>query len=487
MKTRYLLLTVLGMLFLQTAISQNSTDAYRYSSYDILGSARFVALSGAYGAIGGDLSTLNYNPAGLGIFQKGEMSFSPAINYSDNATTYNGTVGTDSKSNLNLGMFGMVNTERFRENSKAKSSGWKALNYGFSLSRIKNYNNSLFINGGSYNSSLANVWRDMANGYFPEDLNEFNTGLAWDAYVLDTVSGNPTQYLSSAPASGIYQSYWENAKGYVNELSFAISANYNDKLILGFSLGIPTLHYSSVIEYSESALGTPEAYESANFTYTQYLLTEGTGINAKFGFIYILSPNIRFSGAIHTPTYYGVLTDNYTTTLSNTLGDGYTYEGSSSDGVFNYALSTPACAMAGVSIFLNKNGFISVDYEYMDYSKSKLSSTDYAYTYENSDIRANYQVAHALRIGAEWRLSNLFIRGGYNVMGSPMKTDINNIISSGYSLGFGYRLGTSYYFDFAYAKRTTDNLYYIYDPSYVNPANVTNTTNNYIFTLGYKF
>ncbi len=468
-------------LFSQIGHTQNSSDAYRFSSYDVLGSARFVALGGAYGALGGDLSTLNYNPAGLGIFQSSEFSFSPTLNYSSNDAIYNGSTGIDAKANFNHGMFGMVTARRLRN-----KSGWKAINYGFSVNRVKNYNNTFFIAGESYSSSLANVWRDNANGTYPEDLNSFSTGLAWDAYILDTIPDNPSQYYSNAPVDGVLQTYWEESKGYVNEMSFAMSANYNDKLIIGFSLGIPNIHYERQIEYSEKALGIPADYEFNEMLYTERLFTEGTGLNAKIGFIYVVSPSLRISGAFHTPTYYGELTDEYDSSLESILGDDNSYYSESPIGNMVYNLSTPARVMLGISSFFYKSGFISVDYEYMDYGKSSFSSSSYSFVDENYDIRNDFQATHTLRIGAEWKLDQLTIRGGYNITSSPINENVNEIISSTYSWGAGYRLGNTY-FDFAYSKRKTDSLFYMYNPDYVNPASLSNITSNYIFTMGYKF
>ncbi|MCD6178844.1 MAG: hypothetical protein J7K39_02970 [Bacteroidales bacterium] len=486
MKTRYLILLLVISLFSQTSYTQNSTDAFRFSSYDVLGSARFVALGGAFGAVGGDLSTLNYNPAGLGIFQSSEFSFSPTLNYSSTNATYNGTIGTNSKTNLNYGMFGMVNTRRIRNRAGGNNSGWKAVNYGFSINRIKNFNNTLFMAGDSYSSSLANVWRDNANGTFYENLNSFSEGLAWETYILDTVPGNPYQYYSGAPISGVSQMYWEESKGYIDEMSFAISANYNDKLIIGFSLGIPSLHYERRIRYDEYALESPADYEFSEFHYKERLLTEGSGINAKIGFIYVISPSVRISGAYHTPTYYGELIDEYDTSLESIMGDDEYYYSESPIGNMVYSLNTPSRLMFGISSFFYKNGFISVDYEYMDYGKSNLSSSSYSFIDENQDIMTDFQVTHTLRIGAEWRLDFLTLRGGYNITSSPMNPDINDIISSTISWGAGYRIGSAY-FDFAYSKRNTDNLFYMYNPDYVNPASISNTTSNYVFTIGYKF
>ena len=49
------------------ALAQSTVDAYTLSQSDLRGTARFMSMGGAFTALGGDLSTLNQNPAGVGI------------------------------------------------------------------------------------------------------------------------------------------------------------------------------------------------------------------------------------------------------------------------------------------------------------------------------------------------------------------------------------------------------------------------------------
>ncbi len=61
------------VLFAKSAFSQalGYTDiAQIFSRDDFNGSARFEALSGAFGALGGDISAITINPAGLSVFSK---------------------------------------------------------------------------------------------------------------------------------------------------------------------------------------------------------------------------------------------------------------------------------------------------------------------------------------------------------------------------------------------------------------------------------
>ena len=51
------------------AMAQTGFDAYQLSRNDLRGTARFMSMGGAFGALGGDLSTLGQNPGGIGIYR----------------------------------------------------------------------------------------------------------------------------------------------------------------------------------------------------------------------------------------------------------------------------------------------------------------------------------------------------------------------------------------------------------------------------------
>src|SRR4051794_37454461 len=64
--------------------SQNDLDAIRYSRIGVGGSSRFISMGGAFGAIGADLGCAAYNPAGLGIYRKGDISFAWGLRITNN-------------------------------------------------------------------------------------------------------------------------------------------------------------------------------------------------------------------------------------------------------------------------------------------------------------------------------------------------------------------------------------------------------------------
>ena len=74
-----LLFTFLSVSLFYNSNAQTEIDALRYSQNNIVGTARFSAMAGAYGALGADFTTLSYNPAGIGFYQFSELTFTPSI------------------------------------------------------------------------------------------------------------------------------------------------------------------------------------------------------------------------------------------------------------------------------------------------------------------------------------------------------------------------------------------------------------------------
>ena len=67
-------LATLGLLVAAAPISaQTVYDAAKITGKDLNGTARFVGMGGAMGALGGDISTIGTNPAGIGIYRSNDF------------------------------------------------------------------------------------------------------------------------------------------------------------------------------------------------------------------------------------------------------------------------------------------------------------------------------------------------------------------------------------------------------------------------------
>ena len=99
---------LLAVFSVGSIVAQGVSDAVRFSLNDLGGTARFSALSGAFGALGGDFSSINVNPAGSAVFSNNQVGFT-LNNFSiKNKSNYFGVINDASNSNFNISQAGGV-------------------------------------------------------------------------------------------------------------------------------------------------------------------------------------------------------------------------------------------------------------------------------------------------------------------------------------------------------------------------------------------
>ena len=72
------------------------------SNFQIQGTARSGGMGNAFGALGGDFTSVSINPAGLGVYRSGELSITPTFGQTKIESSYLGSTVTDSKIQLPL-------------------------------------------------------------------------------------------------------------------------------------------------------------------------------------------------------------------------------------------------------------------------------------------------------------------------------------------------------------------------------------------------
>jgi hypothetical protein len=85
-----ILMTAFLVLVIPSLHAQDINDALRYAQTDLNGTARFRSMSGAFGALGGDLSSLNINPAGSVVFANSQVGFTVSSFNTANKSNYFG-------------------------------------------------------------------------------------------------------------------------------------------------------------------------------------------------------------------------------------------------------------------------------------------------------------------------------------------------------------------------------------------------------------
>jgi hypothetical protein len=476
---------IAGLLFALSSVSaQNEIDALRYSQYFPYGTARSIGMGGAIGSVGGDFTGLSINPAGIGLYRQSELSFSPNLSWTNTSSDFLGNSFEDLKYNFNLGNFGMV------FNNNMGESGWVSTSFGIGYNRLNSFNQTVYMSGINNNSSLLDNFVDYANGNLPSNLNEYYEGLAFDTYAIDTI--NSTTYFNDFNLDGYgqKQSREVKSKGSVGEYAFSFGANYNHRLYLGATLGIHRVRFEQDVIHTESDPDNIIAYMNY-FNFYDNLRTTGVGYTLKIGAIARPLDFLRVGAAFHLPTFYN-LRDEYSTRIEANFdaadSDLGFQEALSPLGEYKYQLRTPPRLILSATGTMAKIGMISVDYEFVDYTKANLDANDYRFEVENSAIDAIYKAAHNLRLGGELKMGSTYFRAGYAYYASPYATEEPNVNADNRILTAGFGIRSKYSFmDISFSNNRNISRYYMYVPQMTNGSLNTADANSIQVTMGFRF
>jgi len=497
---KYFLSSINLILLLSfSCFAQTDLDALRYSQWTSGATARSLAVGGAFGALGGDLSSANINPGGLGVFRASEIALTPMLNQGNVSSDFsNNTTSTDNN-RWRVGGVGaafVTLTDRYEND-------WKATTFAITYNQIANFDRQ-FSYENTTNGSIVESFLEQANGLFPEQLGDFFEGLAFDTDLIYNPDENYPDFYAAdlAPDNAILKAEIFDAQGSIYELGFSMGANYRHDLYVGATIGLPFLNYTQETRYSEE--DENDQFDFFNrMTYTERFSTTGIGLNLKVGAIYKINRTFRVGLAAHTPTAFG-LTDtqfeveiDYNITYDVNEGPTLNQASSASDPV-DYSLATPWRLIASGAAIVPNFGFVSADVEWVNYGNSRYTfDVDRFPFYEgfadivNGDISANYASAINARLGAEYRYKALRARAGYALYGNPFDSSVQTVNSAQQNISFGLGIRPeSVYLDLAIVRNMSSELYVPYRTnSSPNVQEVNNDIGNtrIVLTGGFKF
>lgn len=473
--------------------AQNEIDALRFSTMDYGGTSRFVAMGSSFGALGGDVSVLSTNPAGLGLYRSGEFTITPNFISSGSDSEFYGTSSSANDFNFAINNLGYAQTYEL------KRGKWKKAQFAFSYNRLKDFHTDFRVDGVQSQSSVLDfIAAEATAGAVEVDqletVDPFYMYPAYQSYLINpSYPGGDILYTDTIPSGiDLRQTDEERIRGRLSETIFGFATNYDDRLYLGFALAFQSIVRDQISILTESVVDTSLATLDAFEIYTD-LESRGTGVNFKFGGIYRVNDLIRIGGSYTTPTWY-TMSNDWLTEVSAEFDDGTSYVTSSPSttvGVNEYNLRTPAKLMGSLSLVIAKQGLINVDYEYVDYGGAKLSDSPGSridFSGENRQIRLQYVPVGNVRIGGEYRYKALSFRGGYGFQPSPYETGFtkNGQEKKLYSAGIGYRKDRMN-IDLAYRMTQYSQDYYPYDPNLVQSASIDLESHQIMATLGLRF
>lgn len=497
-------LFLLGVLLVITsgAYAQSYVEsALMFSRTVPGGSARIQGMASSQTALGGDYSSAYSNPAGLGMFNRSEITFTPGYSSYKTNASYLGETENASYSRLTIpGISGIFHMPM------QKGGGFISGSLGISLTRTNDFNQSTRFHGRNRNTSIIDSFIDNAYGATTAQFDDGNynyntpTGLAYYNYLIGPTSlldppGPEDEYFTDVKGIPDQQESFQT-KGASNQWNFAYGANYKDKIFFGLGVGLVSLKFKNERTYREN-FADDEVFN--NLQLNESLNIKGNGINATLGVIARPVDFLQVGASLSTPTYFEI-SENYEANMS-TSWKNFDYYGTGevilneldkfTDPVISdYSLTTPLKFSTGVA-YISKYGLITADVDFVNPAKTKYSSNISGVTFdnENNDIRATFASAINYRIGGEFRYKALRVRGGYGVQGNTYKSsfDLDNSITT-ISGGVGVRI-QKFYADFALVHSNGTGYYQPYS-FFDGPgpmADLDRTTTTGMITFGFTF
>lgn len=487
--------------------AQNINDVVRYSTENLNGTARFRAMSGAFGALGGDFSAFSINPAGSAIFSTSEVTLSLSNYNNDNDVSYFGTAANRNESEFDLNQAGIV----FVFNNMGDSD-WKKISFGINVQNNDNYYNNYFATGTNPTRGIADYFLFYANGQALGNIAQFPDETDTDTYLFlgenfgfDAQQGflgyegfviNPdvdddanTSYFSNADYSnGAIHDYIVQTSGFNRKYTFNLASQYKDNLHLGLNVNSHDVDYRERRVLVETPVNAASGLQYAEFSNELY--TYGVGISFQVGAILKLD-NVRLGGSYQSPTWYSLndeLIQGLSTDFRNPNDPNEILRRDIFPNVVNayreHRIVIPGSLTGSFAYIFGKKGLISFDYSLKDYSNAKLRPTD-DFAITNNNIETQLQAASSYRIGGEYRIDRLSLRGGYRFEESPYQNGATIGDLEGYSLGIGYNFG-SMSFDLAYDRSEQANNPQLFQAGLVDRANINNVNSNVTFSLTFK-
>ena len=505
--------------------SQSEMDALKFSRSGLYGTARSMGMGGAFGALGGDMTGVSINPAGIGVYRSSEIAGTFGLQ------SNNSKVGDikNRANDFNMHNFGFVGYFPLRNETMP------LINFGFAHNRHNSFNKTVGA-AGSGVGTMMDYMAERSSGVDREKLfmgkdlpdpflsQDWLSVLGFNSWLIDGKKNADGKYVYSplnTNGDNPFQEIKTYERGYIDNYDFTIGTTISDVLNIGVSLNLTDLYHYIDTEFLEDFDDGTKI--KGGYTLGNNVITKGSGIGAKLGLIYRPIHELRLGVAYHTPVVYS-LTESYDAYLDDDMGayiaDPDYEKGVTSSARFPnyYDLRTPSKWVFSAASVLGSNFILSADYELTDYRNMKLkvpagASNQSFYDYDNQYISEDFKVTSTLRLGAEYRFNQqLSARLGYAWMQNPFNSDFvsdgnpgvsgsNTIFriegdSNYYTAGLGYRFTKEFYIDLAMVYQTQKDDLYPFPNVYNDAGNLSidaapfelkNNSVRGIITLGYKF
>ncbi len=451
-------------LYSQSGYSQ---DVIKFSHNIKGGSARTQAIGGTSVSLGGDVSSISQNPAGLGFVNRKLFSLSYGFLGNNSTSNYLGETFNTNNNFNDVENISLVLPIKKRNNyynaSISKCPDCPKFNIGVSYSKIKSFDDRKIYNAYNDFNSIIDYFLADAQGIPLNRLASITkiSDIALLQEVYDHYLINPDYELPGSYYSFVggfpFQREEIITSGHIDKISISSGSNIRDRIFLGFGINFYLINYQENRTYNENSY---EILDNSDqwilegildyLTLKDVLKISGNGSSISAGLIikptnylniginYESKSSIKLEEESYSELetkYFDYYFQPEDTTLRNVIsGTGSNFS--------EYGYKSPSKLTIGTSYFYKKLGFVSADIDLIDYSSASIQSYDFNDFAENQDIVRIYKsLALNYRIGIEGRYRNFYLRLGYNFLNDPEKKITNfkpnNSIHTK-SLGIGF-------------------------------------------------
>ncbi len=460
---RFYTAILMALSLIQLANSQSIKDLVNYNKTELSGSARFTALAGAFGALGGDLSAIGINPASSSVFLHSEIGLTATFEDKAYQTSYFNT-NTESKfSKFKFDQFGAV----FVFNNSDANADWTRVSFAINVDDVAKFNDNYYVVGTNPLNSIDSYFLYYADGlefsnlrlYDDETINEVyqilgedigygaqQAFLGYQSFLIDPTidADNTTTYVSNANYNNVQHDYLYASEGYHRKYSLNFSALYRNFLHLGMNINMYTLSLKQADKLLE--FGYTENSFIQDVEFQNELITLGEGISVQLGAIARVSKNVRLGLTYDSPEWMTLQDETRQYIITSRLSDQGIIEETIAPDVINYYSETRVkipSKLTGSFAYVFKNvGLLSFDYSYSDYSNvAFITNDDNFFQSINQQAKNLLKPASTIRIGGEIILGQITLRGGFFTEEGHRKD--NSDERKGISFGLGYDFGGS--------------------------------------------
>lgn len=483
-----------ALLFCGSLWGQSMNDIYKLQRTSMqYGTPRFMGMSGAFGAVGGEVSAATINPAAGAVAVKSEASFTLGAEWYDNKATFYGTK-TNKTSDINVTAFqGGANFVFKVDDPYSSVAGF---NIGVNYSRRNNFNNEVlasgrnntitdWLNGQPIGSSvIESIFRNAAAG-----ANGTVVDLAKDLGVLEKVGDN---IYPSADYLNIDQLAQLITSGYMGTTTFSAGINLDNKVYFGIGFDYYSLDLGKndikLDEWGYTSNNTYLHNGVSNLYYDRYTAQTGWGSAFSLGIIGRVTDEFRLGFSWKSAARIHI-DEDYSYSMGAKFFDGTFNEGSEHPTYYtpnSYSFKSPSEWTFSAAYVFGQYGILSVDYMLKDFSKMRFKSD--GFEQENDIIANQMKLSQTFRVGAEARFYPVSIRAGFSYIGSPYKDltveRVSQVIPGnktlvtlpqgtgntiGFSAGLGYSIGNFLTIDASYVNSSYKTYTYLYEPKLIDP------------------